>query len=147
MNKEPHINLHHERIYFMQAGQLVKIGTTTGDIRARAAQIQTGCPHKIFLLGWIGGGHEREAKLHKQFAHLRVQGEWFFASCDLLACIEALKDSQDYTDKCLLIEDVIRTKQELEAAKEFTELLEEHNEALQDLAEIYQAVNEMETAL
>lgn len=147
MNKEPHINLHHERIYFMQAGQLVKIGTTTGDIHARAAQLQTGCPHKILVLGWIGGGRDREARLHKQFSHLRVQGEWFFASSDLLACIEALKDGQDYTDRCLLIQECTNLREQLEAEREFNQTLDDYKETLEELARIYQAVDEVETAL
>jgi hypothetical protein len=83
-----------EVVYFLRAGDYIKIGKATGHPRSRIAQLQTGCPFKIDLVGFIFGGRAREAKLHAQFSHLRTFGEWFLADAELERCIEALLDSQ-----------------------------------------------------
>ena len=137
-------NIHAERVYFMKAGELVKIGTTKGSVAARAAQLQTGCPHKIEVLCVINGGHDRESRLHRQFAHLRVHGEWFFASIDLMACIDALRDSEAQAERLLKIEECNRLRSELDAEKEYTALVKEHHEALKELQSYQQAFKKLE---
>lgn len=138
-------NHHTEIVYFMKAGELVKIGMTRGNVLTRAAQLQTGCPHKIEVLCTINGDQERESRLHRQFAHLRVHGEWFFASIDMMACIEALKDSQEAADKALMVEECVRLRAEVEAQKEYTALLSEHNETLRELLSYKETFRKLET--
>jgi len=80
-------------IYFLRAGDFIKIGRTSGHPKSRISQIQTGCPFKVDFIGWIFGNSRREARLHSQFAHLRTYGEWFHADQYLLTCINTLLDS------------------------------------------------------
>lgn len=79
-----------EIVYFLRAGEFIKIGKTTGDPTSRVAQLQTGCPFPIEVLATMRGGRGREAKLHKKFAALRAHGEWFHASPVLMAFIDGL---------------------------------------------------------
>lgn len=58
-------------VYYMRLGPLVKIGFTL-DIRQRLIQIN---PEE--LLATEPGGMKLEAERHRQFAALRVHGEWF----------------------------------------------------------------------
>jgi hypothetical protein len=63
--------------------------------------LQVGCPLPLILLGTINGIHQkyvdwswyREQSLHKRFAHLRQQGEWFRAEPELLQYIK--ENAQD----------------------------------------------------
>lgn len=66
-------------IYFALASgtDLVKIGFTSGDPLKRLGELQTGCPHKLVLLGTSWGDEQKEASLHAEFKDVRVSGEWF----------------------------------------------------------------------
>lgn len=67
-------------------GQIgVKIGYSV-DPRARVAELQTGNPRKLRLLGFIKGTIEDEARLHQRFIKDNVNvGEWFRPSDELLS--------------------------------------------------------------
>lgn len=84
-----------EIVYFLRAGDFIKIGKTTDDTGNRVASLQTGCPFPIEVLATIRGGRRREARLHKTFAALRAHGEWFHASPMLLAFIARLSNRED----------------------------------------------------
>jgi hypothetical protein len=68
-----------EYVYFLLAGNFVKIDKTTGDPSARISTLQTGCPYPISLLAHILGGQTKEFELHRKFSKYRVRknGEWF----------------------------------------------------------------------
>lgn len=72
-------------VYFIQggAGGLIKIGCTSSQPNVRFAALQIGSPVKLVKLGLVKGGFDREAELHRQFAHLREHGEWFRPEKDL----------------------------------------------------------------
>lgn len=59
-----------------KAPLLVKIGWSSNPAR-RLADLQSGSPLALHLLGTFGGGAELEAALHGHFADHRVRGEWF----------------------------------------------------------------------
>jgi hypothetical protein len=64
--------------YLIQAegGGPVKIGSTGGDPMARLAQLQTGHPEELRIVGlYTGRGQER--RLHGLLEHARIRGEWF----------------------------------------------------------------------
>jgi hypothetical protein len=63
-------------IYFMGAGDLVKIGFTT-DLKRRLTMVQVGCPTPITLIGTIPGTPVVEKNLHRLFYKHRHHGEWF----------------------------------------------------------------------
>ena len=65
-------------IYFITDGEYVKIGfTDQDDAENRLKALQVGNARKLTLIGTIPGGLTEEATLHKVFAQLRANGEWF----------------------------------------------------------------------
>ncbi|MGO1971620.1 MAG: GIY-YIG nuclease family protein [Propionibacteriaceae bacterium] len=57
---------------------LVKIGYTDGDPLVRLGQLRHGTPAKVELVDTIPDAPRPvERELHRQFDHLRVDGEWF----------------------------------------------------------------------
>lgn len=88
--------------YFVQQGEdgPIKIGRAV-DVASRVARLQTSTPHALRLLGTLPGG-DNERKLHERFKHLRMSGEWFKASPDLLSFVadigsqrESSRDSRE----------------------------------------------------
>lgn len=85
-------------IYFVMAiypggAAFIKIGVAS-DVKARLAELQVGNPVKLTLLGTINDIPRskilnEERRLHKQFADLRAEGEWFRASGRLIDFIRA----------------------------------------------------------
>lgn len=73
-------------VYFAGSGGQIKIGWSR-KVSARLAQLQTGSPIPIKLLGTMPGGRAVERRLHEKFAHLRISGEWFTDAPELLAFI------------------------------------------------------------
>lgn len=65
-------------VYFIRFSDRVKIGTTT-NLKSRLEAI----PHDE-VIAVISGSYATETAIHNRFAHLRVQGEWFRATDELL---------------------------------------------------------------
>ena len=87
-------------VYFVQAGNLpkVKIGYTTGAIRSRMANLQTGSCEVLRLRACIWGGMALEEHLHSKFAADRLHGEWFQLSPEILAFLEMInRDRREQT--------------------------------------------------
>ncbi len=67
-------------IYFIHEPQSgdIKIGVSSG-IKRRLAQLQTGSPTLLELMGWINSDsdYQTEKTLHKKYNDFRVRGEWF----------------------------------------------------------------------
>jgi hypothetical protein len=66
-------------IYFIAAETLgaVKVGFSGNHPSGRLRELQTGSAAPLKLLGFVPGTVEEERGLHKTFAILRIQGEWF----------------------------------------------------------------------
>jgi hypothetical protein len=68
-------------VYFVGIGDPytthVKVGFTRKNPWARMASLQTGCPFKMRLLGFVFGNEGMEAELHDVFDYYRKEGEWF----------------------------------------------------------------------
>lgn len=81
-----------QRIYFIQAGSHgpIKIGLARNPHR-RLRKLQVGCPWRLYLIGYILGGWEKEKSLHEKFAHLKKRGEWFNPGLELLAFIKSVR--------------------------------------------------------
>lgn len=77
------------QLYFALAEKLgyVKIGKSE-DVESRIRQLQTGCPEKLILLG--STPNEKETFWHGLWRHLRVHGEWFKATPELLEAIHTV---------------------------------------------------------
>lgn len=72
-----------ERVYFARLGDLIKIGISKDPAR-RARSFNA------VLVGTMDGDREIESALHREFADLRVRGEWFRAEPRLLSRIGEL---------------------------------------------------------
>jgi len=72
-------------IYFIRAGVdgPVKIGWST-DIPGRMSALQTGQPFKVNLLRVLDAPRWAEQWLHRNFDGLRLEGEWFSFSEEML---------------------------------------------------------------
>lgn len=74
------------QVYFLHAPSVsrLKIGRSI-DIERRLSELRLLSPVALHLIGAIPGGSTLEAVLHKRFTHIRLHGEWFDASDDLLS--------------------------------------------------------------
>lgn len=79
-----------KRVYFLrpkgQAGP-IKIGCSAKPIsRLRAVEIWS--PVELELIGSVPGSHNSETAIHYHFGDLRLHGEWFTATPELLAFVD-----------------------------------------------------------
>jgi hypothetical protein len=77
-------------IYFMEAGDFIKIGYTRSPA-ARGIKMSTDNPFPLRLLHIEDGTFKRETLYHRHFAAIRVRGEWFHKTPELLTFIEQRK--------------------------------------------------------
>jgi hypothetical protein len=63
-------------IYFIRAGETVKIGYTM-NVAKRMAGLQSCNPETLELLAAFHGGQADERSVHRIFASLHLRGEWF----------------------------------------------------------------------
>jgi hypothetical protein len=67
-----------EVVYFVRAGNAIKIGRTT-NLPGRLKALATASAVPLELLAAVPGGRELEARLHHRWRHLHLRGEWFRA--------------------------------------------------------------------
>jgi hypothetical protein len=84
----------------MVAKPYMKIGISR-DVKARLAQVQTGCPVKInrvvyFEVGSSGSAERIEKLLHERYVACRTWGEWFIYSAPRFKAIVSM--FPDYMD-------------------------------------------------
>lgn len=77
-------------VYFAAAGSFIKIGYSS-NWPNRIAHLQVACPYRISAVLVISGTQSTEAELHERFKDLRIHGEWFRRSAELLEFIEQRK--------------------------------------------------------
>lgn len=80
-------------IYFVSAPNqgLIKIGKAT-DVNARLSSLRSGSPAELNLLAQVRFFPELEKFLHKQLKEHKSHGEWFKATDEVLAVVEAAID-------------------------------------------------------
>lgn len=104
------------KVYFIAAGEHVKIGHTTGDPAKRMEGLQVGCPFKMKLLGTIPGTREVERALHSRFRSSALGGEWFSLTGRVKELIETMIREQD-VNSCLSLSVPVRHKRVLAASQ------------------------------
>ena len=67
-----------EVVYFVRAGDAVKIGRTT-NLAGRLKALATASAVPLELLAAVPGGRQEEARQHRWWRHLHPRGEWFRA--------------------------------------------------------------------
>jgi hypothetical protein len=77
-------------VYFLEGvgGHVIKIGFSSSPLE-RLKQLQPGCPFRLRLLATMSGGQATEILLHRKFDHLRLHGEWFSATEEILSFISS----------------------------------------------------------
>lgn len=87
-------------VYFVieRESDTIKIGVST-QIRRRLAQLQTGSPNELELMGWITpeDDYGTEKALHQKYEEWRFRGEWFNISQDDV--LHELKHAQGFVPK------------------------------------------------
>lgn len=81
-------------IYFIQGsdGGPIKIGRSL-NIRNRLCELQVGYPFgELRCVGASRGLIRDEKRLHAKFSHLRIRGEWFHPSEELLAFVRSVSE-------------------------------------------------------
>lgn len=75
-------------VYLIKSGDYYKIGLTTGTVKSRIANMQTGNPYPIELVDSFASedAGKDESHLHNEFKNYRVQGEWFSFPQELIDC-------------------------------------------------------------
>lgn len=73
-------------IYFIQAGKNgpIKIGFTQNSINDRLNSLQNATYEELELIGTCNGEIEDEKKIHSIFNSIKIRGEWFRPTEDLL---------------------------------------------------------------
>ncbi len=79
-----------EYVYFIQSPQAIKIGWSTNPIQ-RCHDLQAANAEQLHLLDYfeVSDGLEEEQWLHRKFKHLRIRGEWFKATPEILDYVRA----------------------------------------------------------
>lgn len=78
-------------VYFIEAVGLhrVKIGWTTKPAHERVKALKTSSPCDLLLLGTMPAKDQLAEKLvHERFSSIRIVGEWFEKTAELLAFVE-----------------------------------------------------------
>jgi hypothetical protein len=83
-------------VYFIQEGRggPIKIGVTERCPLKRLADMQTGCPKELRLLGQTEGDRHKETELHHVFREHWIRGEWFRPHPEVLEFVRALHGKQ-----------------------------------------------------
>jgi predicted ATP-dependent serine protease len=91
-------------IYFLRAGDAVKIGYSDSPETAirRLTGFQTANAENLELLAVVPGDRSREAWFHRQWAPLRIRGEWFQADPAMIKNIQELADLQQQQREILM---------------------------------------------
>lgn len=83
-----------EVIYFVSYEDgPIKIGKTT-DLLDRIKTLQTSTPFELKCLGVVPNTNDTESVLHRQFANIRMSGEWFERDETLLSFIASNCDAE-----------------------------------------------------
>lgn len=78
------------RVYFIQNGDEIKIGHSI-HVEQRLVDLRREYGQQLVLLATMPGRVDVEQTLHARFDDIRLRGEWFKATGELLAFIEQAK--------------------------------------------------------
>ncbi len=113
------------RIYFIQSGDgPIKIGFST-NIELRLSAIRNWHPYKLTILKLLDGDYEDEHAIHKKFKHVKLTGEWYNPSEDLLKFIQEVND-KNLSDQIDRFKSGWRRRFRLKQGKEERDILRGH---------------------
>jgi len=78
-------------VYFLlgRKSKRLKIGHSF-HVPSRVKALQSSSPEELVVIKTIPGSQQLETRLHKKFAHLRLHGEWFRATTEIMEYIQSL---------------------------------------------------------
>lgn len=84
---------------------LYKIGYTTGSVKNRIKNLQTGCPYKIEVVYTYNSSYSKilETTLHNIYSHKKTHGEWF--NLDLTDEVNFTKICEKYEKIQILLDE------------------------------------------
>lgn len=77
----------------------IKIGTAD-DPKKRLSMLQVGSPNRLLILAMVPGDSRKERQFHRRFSGLRIRGEWFRATEELIQFAKDLftKEMSEFLD-------------------------------------------------
>lgn len=86
---------HSQTIYFVSSEEMefIKIGITK-DLKDRMKKLQNASPFNLKVLRTVKGEMAHEVALHRRFARLQHNREWFRVDLELLQFIESLEEGE-----------------------------------------------------
>lgn len=117
-------------VYFIQCGDLVKIGTAANPNR-RISELRSANPYPLTLRATMAGGLATELALHALFQADRQQGEWFALSPALEGLIGAQEEGHDLAP---LIQRIVVELDDLPTTPRRRKLTDEHKAKLSQVA-------------
>jgi hypothetical protein len=82
-------------LYFIRAGNAVKIGRTVNIVN-RLGKMQADNHEELDCILLLNGRGQDEALWHKTFSRLRIRGEWFARTAELVETIEHVREHRDW---------------------------------------------------
>lgn len=76
-------------VYFIQADEAIKIGYSISP-EMRLGELQVGSHQTLEIIGLMEGTVKTEHEIHEKFDHLRIRGEWFQGTTELLEFIDSV---------------------------------------------------------
>lgn len=120
-------------IYFVQAGEFIKIGTTH-NLKKRLAAISTYSPFPVHLLHTLPGGWRTEVRIHQRFSGRRAHKEWFKDCPEIRQYIES--NCMDDVAEDIHRRDMYGSNVNHDCPEWLSSLLEDHNIDLDRIKEI-----------
>lgn len=82
------------RVYFVEAVglDLIKIGHSI-DLMKRLVSLLTSSPARLFVIGSIPGGRQKEREIHVALHAHRSHGEWFRKTPEVMAIVATADQS------------------------------------------------------
>jgi Meiotically up-regulated gene 113 len=81
-------------VYFIGFDRYIKIGRSN-NIAKRIYSLQTSIPVDVIIYLVVTDKRVTESALHRSFKHLRLNGEWFKKTPELIRFIEFIRDESE----------------------------------------------------
>ena len=76
-----------------QSNNRIKIGFSKNP-KKRLKQLSTGAADKLYLLTYFNDDRKLEKSIHKQFKKVRYNGEWLFATKELIEYLNQMSNDK-----------------------------------------------------
>lgn len=87
-------------VYFIYNSETnkIKIGYTKSNPKRRLKQLSTGSSSPLYLIGILDGNKDLEFELHRKYAYIKYNLEWFSIDDNLLNELNSRNSLEVYVD-------------------------------------------------